>query len=249
MYRLLVAFVALNVVLFFQRPNTSMRPLLTTLLITIGVAAVLDALLSHSGRHVLFAFPNGIPVIGGIVTIEALVYGACVGVGIAAAVLALAPCSVIMEPHDVIDTLPQSLRRLGIILVSALTIVPGISRSFVAIGDAQRMRGWKPKTMRSWHSILVPVALTAFEDSAARAEAMEARGFGSGSRTRYRPTLWRKRDSISVVVFVGAVVAFLSTRSAEWYPFPYLTFPVVSVLAVCACLTMGTPIVLWQSRR
>src|ERR1019366_5795941 len=125
--------------------------------------------------------PAGIPVLGGPLTIEAAFFGVSTGLGIAAAVLAAAPLSLVLMPNSLVDALPSALARIG----TALNLIPGIARSAGEIRDAQRMRGWRPRRIREWPDLAVPVVLTALEGSITLAEAMEARGYGSGTRTHY----------------------------------------------------------------
>ena len=72
--------------------------------------------------------------------------------------------------------MPAPLERTGIAVATSLNLVSGFGRTFTAVRDAQRMRGWRPRGIRSWNEVLVPVVLTAIEDSVLLAEAMEARG-------------------------------------------------------------------------
>src|SRR5665811_724175 len=135
-----------------------------------------------TGAHAFLALPAGIPVLGGPLTIEAVLFGASTGVGIAAAVLAAAPLSLVLLPNSLVDALPSGLARTGAAIGTALNLIPGIARSATEIRDAQRMRGWRSRRLREWPDLAVPVVLTALEGSITLAEAMEARGYGSGVR-------------------------------------------------------------------
>jgi energy-coupling factor transport system permease protein len=154
-----------------------------------GVAfvTVFDVLLNfvsaHLGRTVLFALPDEWPALGGPYTLEGLAFGAAGGLTIAAALLAAAAFSLLLEPHDVMDALPRALASTGTAIAASLNLVPAITRSLTEIAEAQRMRGWRPRGPRSWAEVLVPVVLTSAEGSIQLAESMEARGFGLGPRT------------------------------------------------------------------
>ena len=136
-------------------------------------------------------------MIGGPLTLEAALFGLSTGIGIAAAVLAAAPLSLVLAPHALVDALPAALARTGAAIGTALNLIPGIARSATEIRDAQRMRGWRSRRVREWPDLAVPVVLTALEGSITLAEAMEARGYGSGMRTHYTRTCGAARTSSS----------------------------------------------------
>ena len=96
----------------------------------------------------------------------------------------------------------------------------------------------------------MPVVLTALESSITLAEAMEARGYGSGARTHYNDAVWRAADVAVCVVAPMAAIAFVLLRLAgiigDWYPFPDISMPPVNVFGVLCCLALATPILVWR---
>ena len=180
------------------------------------------------------------PIIGGPWTLESFVYGLNAALGLAAAILVVAPLSYVVEPHELVDALPHPAERAGIVVAASLNLVPGIGRSFRQVRDAQTMRGWQPKGIRSWAEVLVPVALTAVEGSLELAEAMESRAFGSGPRTRYAPSRWTRWDVLIVVASLASIGLAVWARAAglapDWYPYPGLTMPEVSPAMLIAAI-------------
>jgi energy-coupling factor transport system permease protein len=249
-YRVLVLLCALNVLVALRRPDTRLRALLIALLVAGAIAVAVTALASHTGDHVFAAIPSGIPVIGGTLTLEAVLFGAATGLGIAAAVLAAAPLSLMLQPHELVDALPAALARTGAAVGTALNLIPGIARSAVEIRDAQRMRGWRSRRIREWPDLAVPVVLTALEGSITLAEAMEARGYGSGARTHYSVQVWNRGDIVVAVVAPVAAVLFVALRAAgaigDWYPFPSLTWPSVGLAGVLCCIALSIPVLVWR---
>ena len=249
-YRLLALLVALNVLLALRRPDARLRPLF----IAVGVAALLAALLntalSHTGMHVLFSVPDQLPGIGGPVTAESVLYGADVALGIAAAVLAIAPLSRVLHPHDLIDAFPGPLQRTAALTGAALNLVPAVARNAVAINEAQRMRGSSGARLRDWHAVAAPVVLSALDDSLQLAEAMDARGFGSRTRTHYLTTRVGPSGVAVIACAIAAlaltIVARVSGSLPDWYPFPVATIPTVAVMPVVACLFLAAPLVAWH---
>lgn len=249
-YRVLVLLCALNVLVALRRPDVSLRGMGIALVVAALIAITVTTLASHTGAHAFLTLPAGIPVLGGPLTIEAVLFGASTGVGIAAAVLAAAPLSLVLMPNSLVDALPSGLARTGAAIGTALNLIPGIARSATEIRDAQRMRGWRPRRVREWPDLAVPVVLTALEGSITLAEAMEARGYGSGARTHYADVVWRRSDVAVCVVAPAAAIAFVLLRItgviADWYPFPDVSVPPISVLGVACCLALAIPALVWR---
>jgi energy-coupling factor transport system permease protein len=249
-YRALALLIALNVLLRLRRPDAALRPLLLATAVAGVLAAVLNTVLSHTGDHVVLTLPGALPGIGGPITVEAVVYGVDVALGIAAAVLSVAPLSRVLHPHQLLDAFPSALQRTAALTGSAINLVPAVARNAVAISEAQRMRGGGGTRLRDWHAVAAPVLLSALDDSMQLAEAMEARGFGSGPRTRYTTA---RMDGAAVVVLacscaaiVVTVVARVSGSLPDWYPFPVVTSPDVAILPLVACVLLSGPLVAWR---
>jgi energy-coupling factor transport system permease protein len=244
-YRGLVALAALNALLTWLPPGRRTKPLALALVIAAALAALVNVLASHTGADVLARLPADWPLVGGALTLESLAFGADVGLGLVAALLAVAPLSIVLEPHDVVDAMPGPLERTGIAVATSLNLVSGFGRTFTAVSDAQRMRGWRPRGLRSWNEILVPVVLTAIEDSVLLAEAMEARGFGATRRTSYAATRWSWVDSAVVAAALGSAALFIGLRIAgfaiDWYPYPTLYLPPINPALVAGCLALALP--------
>jgi energy-coupling factor transport system permease protein len=244
-YRGLVALAALNVLLTWLPRGRSVRPLFFMLLFAAGLAGTVNVIAGHAGVDVIVRLPSDWPLVGGPITVESLAFGGALGLGLVAALLAVAPLSLVLEPHDVVDAMPAPLERTGIAVATSMNLVSGFGRTFAAVRDAQRMRGWKPRGLRSWNEVLVPVVLTAIEDSVLLAEAMEARGFGAGRRTSYAVTRWSRWDAAVVVAAVVAVALFIGLRVAgaeiDWYPYPTLYLPPINPALVAACLALALP--------
>lgn len=222
----------------------------------VAIVATFDALLNfvsaHLGSTVLFQVPQQVPAVGGPYTLEALAYGASGGVTIAAAILAVAPFSLVLSTHEVVDALPRALSRTGTAIAASLNLVPSITTSFTEVVEAQRLRGWRPRGPRSWTEIVVPVVLTGVEGSIQLAESMEARGYGSGPRSSFHRPAMGREDWLLAGASLTAVVLTVGARAsgvaADWYPYPTLPLPAVDPMSLAACLLLFTPLLTWRSR-
>ncbi|MGO8686661.1 MAG: energy-coupling factor transporter transmembrane component T [Candidatus Dormibacteria bacterium] len=244
-YRGVVLLCALNLLLARARRGVGPRLLLTGIGIAALTATAITLLLSHTGEHVLARLPSGIPAIGGTLTLEALAFGLATGLGIAAAMLAVAPLTLISQTHELVDALPPALARTGAAIGAALNMIPGTVRSAAEIRDAQRMRGWRARRVVDWPAVAVPVVLTAIEGSVTLAEAMESRAYGAVARTHFGVERWSGFDTLvalgALLAAAGFLALTLSGQAPGWFPFPVLTLPTVSVPAVLCCALLVLP--------
>jgi len=220
-----------------------LAPLAIGLGVMFTTTVLINGLLSHTGATVLVTLPGWVPLAGGVVTAEAFAEGAAIGLALVAAISVAAALSVVLEPADLVDALPRPLSRTGAALGSALNLVPATAASFVAVRDAQRLRGWRPRGPRALVDVAVPVVLGAIDRSVQLAESMEARGFGSGKRTRAGTGA---RSSRAVAVAVCALSALcvlalsrLHRESGDWYPYPLPSVPVASPLVLAPAVLLA----------
>lgn len=167
--------------------------------------------------NLLFAAANADPTAAELLRIGPLrltVDGASAALGLMTRVVAVAAAGAAL-------TLTTSATRLADALVqqaglsprfaygalAAYQAVPGLAADFATLRGARRLRGlpaWYPR-------ILVGLLIRAIRHADQLALAMDARGFGSGPRTTYRPIRWRVEDA---VVGIGGVVILLAVLLA-----------------------------------
>lgn len=214
--------------------------------IAAGLSLLLNILLSHSGSHPVATLP--LPLVGGPVTLESLSFGVTTGLALAAAILISAPISTCIEPADLAEAIPTPLHRTGATVAAALNLVPELARSHRAIREAQMFRR---RGGFEFGAVLVPATLTALENSIQVAEAMEARAWASGPRTRYSQSSWSRADVIVVAASAAALLllalARVSGQLGDWYPFPTFTVPLVPALGAASTILLLTPSLAWRS--
>ncbi|MGH9121601.1 MAG: energy-coupling factor transporter transmembrane component T family protein, partial [Acidimicrobiales bacterium] len=211
-------------------PGKRLRGLGVALAVFFGIATVTDMLLSHTGNTVLVTLPSWLPFVGGTITLEAAAYGATIALGLTAAVSSAAVLSYDLEPSDLVDGLPRFMGRTAAAVGTALNLLPALAASALAVQEAQRLRGWRPRGVRQLADIAVPVVVGAIERSVQLAESMEARAFGSGRRTRCFAPRRTARDLFVGVASLGVIVALVAIHAAgaagsPWYPYPTPSAP------------------------
>ncbi|HOU22948.1 MAG TPA: energy-coupling factor transporter transmembrane component T [Anaerolineae bacterium] len=143
-----------------------------------AVATIFNLLFAHAGRVILFTLPRNWPLIGGPITLEALLYGLSNGASLFAVLLVFATFNLALDSHRLLRWLPSGLFQAGLVVSIALSFIPQLMSSFQEIREAQRVRGHQFRGLRDWIPLFVPLITTALERSLTLAESMEARGFG-----------------------------------------------------------------------
>jgi len=216
-------------------------------LITLGalIATVISVCFDHVGTHVLFTIPTWIPVFGGPVTLEGSTFGVATGVGLAAGLACVMPLAYSLDPTDLVDAIPRRLERVGAVLALSLSLLPRVRRSATAIAEAQHMRGYQARRLRRLADVTVPVVLASVEDAMVMAQAMEARGFGSGPRTNWGVQQWSLTGIVAATLAVLATVLVVTAPALglhhDWFPFPSLTTPSLEIVGVVAAMLCCVP--------
>jgi energy-coupling factor transport system permease protein len=161
----------------------------------VGVTFFLcSPLVGHYGSHLLWRGPHLPAPLGwlDVTTEEVRTAGALalrlVGVSLAFALFALA------VDHD---RLVQGLgfaRRSMLALAIALRLLPTLERDAHGLVEALRGRGVAIEGLRGHARLLTPLLAGSLERALSLAEAMEARGFGRGRRTRAPRPGWAWHD-------------------------------------------------------
>lgn len=205
-------------------------------LFAVPAGAVFNVLTSHVGESVLFRLPAGIPLIGGAITAEALVYGATSGLVLVTLFAAFAVLNLALPVRDLIAYIPRAFYPVAIVLAIAVTFVPNTLRQFQQVREAQAIRGHKMRGWRDWLPLFLPVLVGGLERALQLAEAMTARGFGAGTSTQLAP--------IARVLLVVGLVSVLAAGIAQLTPSWISAAPLFLLIGT---LLMGAAI--WHAGR
>lgn len=138
------------------------------------------------------------------VTAEAVAAALGLGARIAAIVGVGAVFALTTEVTRLIDSAVQLGHvspRFAYGALAAYQAVPRLAEDLTTLRGARRLRG-----LREWHPrLLVGLLVRAIRHADQLAVAMDARGFGSGPRTTYRPITWTSLDA----VVAGSAAAIL----------------------------------------
>ena len=137
-----------------------------------------NALMIHQGSIVLFELPRHWPLIGGPITLEAVLAGAVSGYALWMLLFIFATFNLAVDAAQLLRLAPRSLYHAGVVTSIALTFIPQMLKSAQEIREAQRIRGHRFRGWRDVMPLVIPLLTTAFERAVLLAESMEARGFG-----------------------------------------------------------------------
>ena len=95
---------------------------------------------------------------------------------------------------------------------TAMTLIPGLFREKYTITKAQAARGYKPRGMKGFTALVVPLVNRSFKRVDELSDALESRCFHSKRRYYYYRQTLANRDYVAVgiyVVIAGVVLFFL----------------------------------------
>jgi energy-coupling factor transport system permease protein len=209
----------------------------------LAVAPVLFSVaLSRFGHTVLLRLPS-VPFVGGAWTLEALLFGASTGMALLLVVIVFAILRSAVRSPDLISLLPAPLYGAGTAFALAVAFAPQTVGSMRAISEARRLRGQR-SGWRGAPSLLVPLLLTTMERALQYGESLDARGFGSRRRSRYRPRQWHAADYLVVVASAGSLLIVLHQGAIAYNPYLELTPSFPGADSLVAVLALALPAIL-----
>ena len=203
------------------------------------VPIVFSVALSRFGTHVLFTMP-AIPIIGGRWTLDAAVFGASTGAALLLTVAVFAVVQSTVRRSELLAVLPRPLYRAGTTVALALAFAPKTVASFHSIREARQLRGQRAG-WRAVPQLLLPLLLTTLEQALQYGESLDARGFGSRRRSRYRPVPWTLPDVLVVVGSLAAVAAIVLVPTQPYDPYLNLLPRAPSVANIVGVLLLAIP--------
>lgn len=186
-------------------------------LVIAAVIMVVNPLLTRSGESIIWRGPE-LPLLGALaISLEAVAYGGAMCVRLLDVVGIFCLYNSMVHPDQVVHIFSRLAFKSALVLSLATRMFPALVRRLVSIQEVYSLRGldfhtgrWLAK-LRNYGLLLNVLLLSSLEDSLDIAEAMQARGFGSGRRTSYRQYIWRPRDTFCLAgTLLGSALAVYS---------------------------------------
>ena len=114
-----------------------------------------NALTVHAGTHTLFRLPSAWPLIGGDITLEAVVWGATTSLGLLALMVLFATFNLSVGQAQILNLTPAFIYEAGLVVSIALTFVPQMLVSAREIREAQLIRGHRMRRARDMLPLLM----------------------------------------------------------------------------------------------
>lgn len=201
--------------LHLAAPRRSRFLLLVGLMIGI-TAFVLNPFVQANGDLILFEGPN-IPIFDLQVTMEEAVAGLAIALRAFAVTVMVSAALAHCDPDRLLGAAGRLLPRSALAASIAARMLPLLERDSRAILDTARLRGQSLSSgsvlarARGTGALAMPLVGSSLERSLDVAEAMAARGYGSGPRTRLPEATWSATErlvgALGVVLAALAVVA------------------------------------------
>lgn len=157
------------------------RPLLRLAFVFGVVSVIFNVLTVRAGDLVIGHLPDSWPIIGGALTLNALVFGMLGALAIFTLVAVSATLGVVLDWTLAIRLLPDRMAPLAVAGSVAWTYLPQTTVALGEIRDAQTARGFRARGARDVLPLLIPLLGGGLERAMITAEALEARAFGAVS--------------------------------------------------------------------
>jgi energy-coupling factor transport system permease protein len=189
----------------------------------------INVIMVHAGDTVLISGPR-VPVIGSLnITLEALVFGAGMGIRLFVIISVFCLYTYSVHPDKILKLFSSCGNKSILIITLATRLFPLMVRDYFRITEVQRCRGVKIKTGGWWKRVknFLPIVsvmlISSLERSLQLAESMHARGYGSGKRISYNREFWRPRDylilaALTISLGCGVWTAISGWSTCSYYP-------------------------------
>jgi len=147
-------------------------------LIFATIGAIFNLLTVHIGDRVLLRVPEHVPVVGGPLTLNALIYGVLSGAALLALVLTGTTLGAVLDGPALLRLLPARMMTVAVAGSVAWAFVPQTALAFGQIREAQAARGHRYRGVRDLAPLIVPLVGGGLERAMTMAEALESRAFG-----------------------------------------------------------------------
>jgi energy-coupling factor transport system permease protein len=211
--------------------------------------ALINALVTRDGLTVIVRLGD-LPILGHTdITLEALTYGAILGLRAVALILCAALYTAAVDPDEVLRLFRRVSFHSALTATLATRMVPILVRDSRRLADAQRCRPGPPPTrarlMRAASSGVLDRALDV-------ASALEVRGYGAARRPPRTRRPWSRHDLAFVAAAVAVVAVSVGGRVAGAVPFsayPSLHAPVSAATIAVALVLPACALAPFADRR
>lgn len=217
---------------------------------------VLNPILIHSGKTVIFTSSFKIPVMGHLkITLEAILYGIFSGLRIVCITLIFGFGNLILHPDRTFGFFSKFMKKSALLMSMTIRLFPTIMNSYNNIIEIEKLRGNNSKEdsfgkkIKNYGNIVNILFMSCLEDSCDMAESMYSRGYGIGSRSTYFKESFSKYDIIFIIICLGTFVYlryFQMSGFNNMQFYPLVTNPIsnISLIGIILCSVFFVPAII-----
>lgn len=189
--------------------------------------AALNPFVAAEGDLILLQGP-ALPLLDTEVTLEELVAGAVIGLRLMAVAMLTGAVLAHIDPDRLTALAARLTPRSALVLALSARLLPTLERDARAIAETARLRGvaltdgYWPARARRAAPLAVPLVGSSLERGLDVAEAMAARGYGSGPRSRLPEPRWnaaeRAAAALGLALVALALAAIAGAGGYAFYP-------------------------------
>jgi energy-coupling factor transport system permease protein len=218
--------------------------------------ALVNPLVAHAGKTILWYGPQ-IPFLGRFtISLEAVCYGFAMGVRLLAVLSIFCLYNAVVHPDRVLHLFSRFAYKSALVVSLATRMLPQMNRELKNIQDVQKVRGvdFESKSfkerVKNYFRLVNILLLSSLEGALQIAEAMQSRAFGSGPRSFYRREPVKPRDIICLASSGLALIAAIFAKikgAGDYTYYPQLGYLiedfrsliVLSVILIGAFVPVG----------
>lgn len=148
-----------------------------------AVAVVFNLLTVRSGNLVIADVPASIPIFGGPITWNSVVFGVLGGVAVFTLVAIGITLSAVLDWSAMLRLMPASLSGAGVAGSVAFSFFPQMVATYREVVESQAMRGRTLVGPRDYLALAPAILSGGIERAVTMSELLESRGFGAPART------------------------------------------------------------------
>ena len=205
----------------------------------------INPFINTRGRHILFS------VFGRNYTLEALCYGAAIGMMFVLMILWFLCYSLVMTSEKFTSLFGNLLPSISLLLVMVLRLIPALSRKEKQIANARALIGKSPREsdsikekIRNGTGILSALTDHALEGSIITGDSMKSRGYGTGKRTNFNIYHMNAHDWILAVIMISLLLGVVFFGGTKVMFTPVMRIPMVGCGFYLCCIFLLLPSIL-----
>src|SRR5947209_13144686 len=185
---------------------------------------LVNVLVSRHGLTVFARLGDLGPFGQGDLTLEALVYGAVVGLKVTILILVATLASLAVDPDELLRIVRRLSFRSALTMTVAVRMIPLLAADSQRLAEARRTRPrGGPGDAGGRISLLAAILGGALDRATDVAATLEVRGFATARRTPRAARPWSRHD----IAFVAAALALLALAPAAGAVASFTAYPLV----------------------